>query len=76
MARRNDGSCFMIGVGMLLLGGVLGAGSGAYLATSQCTKGCEADLGICKMGRETRQKALETATQELNQCQQQLKRMR
>jgi hypothetical protein len=72
---RNE-SCFMIGVGMLLLGAVLGAATGAYLASANCAKGCEADLGICKMGRETRQKNLETATQELNQCRQQIKRMR
>lgn len=75
MARKN-GSCFALGVGMLLLGGALGASAGAYLTDRKCAEGCEADLGICKMGRETRQKELETASQELNQCRQQLKRMR
>ena len=66
-------SCFLLGLGMLTLGAALGFATGAYLAGQQNSS---EDLAICKMGRETRQQALDTATQELNQCQQQLKRMR
>ena len=73
MARNKEG-CFGIGAGLFLLGGTLGGATGAHLAAKN--DGCEADLSICKMGRETRQQELEMATQELNQCRQQIKRMR
>jgi hypothetical protein len=58
-----------------LIGGAL-FGFAVFGLINKQRLSCEADLGICQMGKETRKKALDDAEQSLNQCQQQLKRMR